>query len=245
MKKHIPNLLTLGNFLSGFLAIILAFSEYKEFAYLLIILGMLFDALDGRVARILNVQSDLGKELDSLADIVTFGVAPAIIIFNYSSNELSVIGIIIVALFPLCGALRLAKFNTQTSKSINNFSGLPITCAGGILALLSTFSNSLSAITILLFTMILSFLMISNIPYPSFKKLKINKHMAIFAVILILTTIIYIIKHPENFSLSLLITFGVYALSGILLEIHNLIHHKKYEIEDIDDEMEIENETNH
>lgn len=139
MKKHIPNLLTGMNVISGTLALFMAMYGYLEWAAIFILIGMVFDFFDGMVARLLHVKSEMGKELDSLADIVSFGVAPAVlahllmkeIVMGESGGniaDLSVVGQILVfvpLLIPFFSAFRLAKFNLDTRQT-TSFIGMPV-----------------------------------------------------------------------------------------------------------------------
>lgn len=125
MLKHLPNAITLLNLVSGFAATIFAIKGYNEYAAFCIILGGMLDFADGFVARLLKAYSDLGKELDSLADIVTFGVAPGAIMFNLltSGGLETVPAFFIASLIPAASALRLAKFNNDTTQT-TSFRGL-------------------------------------------------------------------------------------------------------------------------
>jgi len=126
MKKAIPNALTLCNLLLGFTSCVFAAQGMIEVASLLILGGMIFDFLDGFAARLLKAYSDIGKELDSLADIVTFGVAPGLILLSlFPENSLNqYIPIVIAGFIPMASALRLAKFNTDTDQK-TSFKGMP------------------------------------------------------------------------------------------------------------------------
>lgn len=126
LKSHVPNLITLLNLLSGVLAIICVFQYELYHAAWLIVLGAIFDFADGLVARLLNVHSELGKQLDSLADVVTFGVAPGLIGYQILNVEFGSAWYTLMPLMiPLFGALRLARFNIDTRQS-DSFIGLPI-----------------------------------------------------------------------------------------------------------------------
>lgn len=185
MKKAIPSSFTMGNLFCGFFAIILSSNTNEEFikyAVFLIILAMVLDALDGRLARILHVEGEFGKELDSLADIVTFGVAPAVIMYNLALHELGIIGVIFSGLFSLCGAFRLARFNIQSDGSKYYFIGLPITSGGGLLTVYAMYYKVIPISILLIITCIISLLMISNLKYSSFKY---NKKHSTYAVIFI------------------------------------------------------------
>ena len=147
LTKSIPSLFTVGNLFLGVLSIILAFSGEHGIAAVLVIVAMLLDGLDGRVARALNAQSEFGKELDSLSDVISFGVAPAFIMYVVAFNDPSVISPafawIVTAIFPICGALRLARFNVVAGTP-GYFIGLPIPAAGGVLCTLALFVNEIN-----------------------------------------------------------------------------------------------------
>jgi CDP-diacylglycerol---serine O-phosphatidyltransferase len=183
--KTIPNMFTLGNLYCGFLST--GFAAYGQFnnAAILILIGMMLDSMDGRLARMLKADSSLGKELDSLADIVTFGVAPSFLMYYTYFYQFGLLGFMVAGLFPLFGAYRLARFNISSTKtSLNYFIGVPITAAGGILALLTLFRESIpSIITTVVFTA-LSFLMVSRLRIPSFKEVPLPKYGTIVTIFL-------------------------------------------------------------
>jgi CDP-diacylglycerol--serine O-phosphatidyltransferase len=193
MKKHIPNLITSLNLISGFVAIIYALNGNIVTASWLILAAMVFDFCDGLSARMLKAYSNIGKELDSLADIVSFGVAPAIIVyqliirsmmlnapmlFNTETWNVSKIILLLPVIMPICGALRLAKFNVDDTQT-TSFKGLPI--PANALAVISIViawhyapSNILalfiqSDIAILIFTFIVSLLMVTRLPLLALK----------------------------------------------------------------------------
>lgn len=168
LTKWIPSFLTLGNMSCGIFAILMLWWE-KETTVLLILMGMIFDLLDGFAARKLHAESLFGQELDSLCDIVTFGVAPALLIYVETLQHLNLTGALLVALFIICGAIRLARFNIQAVHT-NGFLGVPITFAGGFLAIYSLFASQ-SKISLTVFVVILlSILMVSRVRFPSLKK---------------------------------------------------------------------------
>jgi CDP-diacylglycerol--serine O-phosphatidyltransferase len=190
--KMIPNMFTLGNLYCGFLSI--GFAAYGEFnnAAILILIGMMLDSMDGRIARMLKVDSELGKQLDSLADIVTFGVAPSFLVYYTYFFKFELLGLAIAGLFPLFGAYRLARFNITPSKSsLNYFVGVPITAAGGILALLTLFGGILPQIVTTVVFTALCFLMVSRIRIPSLKDVPLPKYGTI--VTLFLGSLLYLI----------------------------------------------------
>lgn len=175
---------TLGNLYCGFLSIGFAADGQFKNAAILILIGMMLDSMDGRVARMLKAETPLGKELDSLADIVTFGVAPSFLVYYTYFFQFGILGFAVAGLFPLFGAYRLARFNVSTTSSKNYFIGVPITAAGGILAILTLFGDTIpNIITTVIFTA-MCFLMISRIRIPSFKEIPLPKYGTIVTLFL-------------------------------------------------------------
>lgn len=171
-KSCIPNIFTFINLSCGILSILSTLNGQTRYyqAAILILLAGLVDRYDGRIARYLKVTSDLGKELDSLADLVSFGVAPSLLIFTLFSlgkfGPFGIIGYILLLAFPICGAYRLARYNTTEFDGI--FRGIPITIAGCVMAVFAIFSTYVKAenisIIIPIVLMILgSYLMVSNL----------------------------------------------------------------------------------
>lgn len=166
-KSNIPNIFTFLNLSCGVLSLLSTFNNDYTTSALLILIAGLVDRYDGRIARYLNVSSDLGKELDSLADLVSFGVAPSILIyilFNLGSfGPRGLLGIILLILFPICGAFRLARYNVASFNGV--FTGVPITITGCVLAsfaLITIWTTQVQWIAITL--MVLgSYLMISKL----------------------------------------------------------------------------------
>jgi CDP-diacylglycerol--serine O-phosphatidyltransferase len=132
-KSTLPNLFTFANLACGVLSLMMTIQNDYKWACIFILLAGFIDRYDGRVARFLNVSSDLGKELDSLADLVSFGVAPSILVcYIYNFTSLGIIGYLLVTIFPISGAYRLARYNSTTFNDV--FMGVPITAAGAFLA---------------------------------------------------------------------------------------------------------------
>jgi len=195
--KHIPNIITSLNLISGFFAIIFASSGDIVTSSWLILAAMIFDFLDGFSARLLKAYSVIGKELDSLADVVSFGVAPGIIMYHLLRNSLSLnaplnadlnsvntlLLLLISALMPVCGALRLAIFNVDSTQT-KTFKGLPIPAnALAVISVVIAGHNSQSHLfnsfsgspfLLILFTVVLSLLMISRIPLLSMKAVNLK-----------------------------------------------------------------------
>src|SRR5690554_4394921 len=176
---------TLANLYCGFLSINFAADGQYNNAAILILIGMMLDSMDGRLARMLHADTKLGKELDSLADIVTFGVAPSFLVYYTYFFQFGLLGFAVAGLFPLFGAYRLARFNVSPpNESLNYFTGVPITAAGGILALLTLFGNWIpEIITTVIFTG-MCFLMVSKLRIPSLKSVPLPKYGTIVTIFL-------------------------------------------------------------
>ena len=163
--RMIPSIFTLANLLFGFFALIWVIEGNFTLAAAMILLSVLMDSLDGKVARRLSVSSDFGKELDSLSDLVSFGVAPAILTYQailqpQQSLLVRYVGLGIAVGFALCGAVRLARFNMLNITTY--FVGVPITFAGGFMALLMFLRNMMPWYIYPASMMILAFLMVST-----------------------------------------------------------------------------------
>ena len=207
-RAAIPNLFTLGNLYSGFLSIGYASLGYYKSAAILVLIGMMLDSLDGRVARLLRVDSQMGKELDSLADVVTFGAAPAVLMYYTSFSNYGIIGLYIAGLFPLFGAYRLARFNvTPSSTSMKYFTGVPITAAGGLVAFLTLFSHTIPKIVLITVFVTFAFLMVSRIRIPSLKDVPIPRYSIIITLFLVGIIITMYQTGFGNFLFSYLLPF--------------------------------------
>lgn len=171
-KSCIPNVFTFINLSCGIISILSVMDEKYALSGAFILLAGLVDRYDGRIARFLNVSSDLGKELDSLADLVSFGVAPSILVYILFTLEAfgpnGLLGYAVLLLFPICGAYRLARFNTADFDG--SFTGIPITIVGCFIALFSLLSLKVAtSIYLAVFLMIIgSYLMVSKIKLKKF-----------------------------------------------------------------------------
>ncbi len=190
LRKIVPSLCTLANLLFGFVALVLIFEGHTDWAAVFIVAGALFDGFDGRLARALNVSSAFGKQLDSLSDLVTFGVAPALLAYVTSLNVLPAFwGAAAVLPFTLMGALRLARFNV-IEESPGFYIGVPITFAGGFLALLLILPATLPWWLVLAVLLVLSALMISTFQFPDFKTMGVKRaHVLAVCTVLIAAVI--------------------------------------------------------
>ncbi len=212
--KSLPNIFTIANLFLGIIAIILVFDNKPELAAMMVIIAMVTDGLDGRIARALNVQSEFGKELDSLSDVVSFGVAPALIVYVVAFQDIGVASWIATAIFPICGALRLARFNVVTGTP-GYFIGLPIPAAGGILSTLALFHRDVSTMVLLLSVVLLSYLMVSNLKYPSFKQSGVPKILYFITPVFVVVVVTLAVIYKGALIKLLFIPLGLYALLGL------------------------------
>lgn len=222
----IPSFFTLMNLFCGFLSIIIVAEGNLVLGAWLIIVAGLFDALDGFMARLANATSEFGIELDSISDVVSFGVAPGFLIYSFVLNELAIIGIILSALPPVCGAIRLARFNVDSRHGTFDFyRGLPIPVqAAMISAFYLTFNKRMEWFAnfehgflsfIIPIIIVLSFLMVSTIPFdkiPRFDKHSIKKYKNRLILFFIYLLIIIALQ-----DIGLMIVFTFFILKGVVL----------------------------
>ncbi len=239
----IPNTFTALNMACGFIGILYGFHGEFYKACMFIVLGAIFDSVDGRVARITNTQSSFGEQFDSLSDLVSFGVAPAIVFYFRFLTESGRPGMVAAFFFILCGALRLARFNANIDKNQSDyFQGLPI--PGGATAVVGYILLSLDVPELMnkgiavVYILFYAALMISSLPFPSFKKsewVKKNRRKVLMIIFLIFASLfIY-----EEIMIPLIITFYVVASM-----IYFLTHRKQFEgIFDWQEEPELESEV--
>lgn len=213
MKKHIPNLLTFGNLFCGFLAITYIINGDMRIAPILIFIAIMLDAVDGRVARILGVSNELGKELDSLADIVSFGVVPALLVAYTYLGDFGMTGILLAGLFPLFGAYRLARFNiTDQTESLKFFKGIPITLAGGIVTFLVLFSKSIPILLFMIIFYLLAIMMVSRVKIPSLKKIGLPKYSVLITLFLFYMVYLFAKTRTEHVSVYFYVALATYIL---------------------------------
>ncbi len=206
----LPNFITILGLLCGVYSIILSSAGSFIYAAYALILAAIFDFLDGRVARLMKGTSDFGVQLDSLCDMVSFGVAPVLLAYNYALEDLGRVGIMGVFLFVATGALRLARFNVQASRGGHSeyFVGLPIPVSAAYIASFVIFVNNLKYfhfeflhsanwnsivdISLTASVYVLAFLMVSSIPYYSFKKVRYFKEHP-FNTLVLLVIFIFVV----------------------------------------------------
>jgi len=217
----LPNMFTTMNLFCGFYAIIASIDGKFVAAAIAIIIAGVFDSLDGKIARATGTTSKFGIEYDSIADVISFGLAPGLMIYLWALRPLGRIGWLAAFLFMVCGALRLARFNTQVGTvSSEKFVGLPIPAAAGMNAVTILIFDKLSiagsahAILVLIMLYILSFLMVSTIKYDSFKKPELFRKMNFNSLVVAVLIFIFIASQP---AIALFMCGVLYVLSGPFL----------------------------
>jgi CDP-diacylglycerol--serine O-phosphatidyltransferase len=214
----LPNLLTTAGLFSGFYAVVMSMNGQFENAAIAIFIAMVFDGLDGRVARITNTQSDFGAEYDSMADMVSFGVAPAIVAYNFGLSELGKFGWLAAFIYVASAALRLARFNTQIGIADKSyFQGLASPAAAAVVAGMVWVSIDYDingddfGVIVAIITGLSGLLMVSNFKYNSFKEVDWHGKVPFVALLLIMLVFIIVATAP---SLVLFIVFILYAIAG-------------------------------
>lgn len=234
----IPSLFTIGNFACGFFSILSSINGNYARAGWLVLIAMLFDAVDGRVARILKVESAFGVEMDSLADLISFCTAPAFLIYFLALKNSTVLGAPIAFMFMLFGALRLAKFNAMAHAgkgSKQYFSGLPTPAAAAVLVSFALSYNIFAFDAngrllpgmhlylpyiynaVAFITVGLALLMVSNIPYAAFKggsRPAAHRKLPIVKLVGIVVVVALFFKYPQDI---VFILFGAYAIIGVIM----------------------------
>ena len=224
----LPNFFTALSAFLGVMSVIASSQGKFEKAFIYIVFSLIADGLDGRVARLTNTTSKFGLEFDSLADIVAFGVAPAMMLFFAIGENYGRFGALVSGLFVVFGAIRLARFNVTTGEiDPRYFIGLPIPTAAVVLSswvMLDLKYKGDFDILILIGALLLSFLMVSNFRYPSFKKVDFGKHLALKILVLIIIIASFIYLYPVE-SIALILT--AYTFYGVFRGIKGLIKAQK------------------
>ena len=231
----LPSMITFSSVLASFYAIILAFDPDNEksiyLASVLIFYAIIFDGLDGRVARMTKTQSDFGMQLDSLADGISFGIAPAIIVYRWGLEGLGEIGMAITFIYVVAGISRLAKFNVMAingTANKNHFSGMPIPLGAGLIVGIVMSYYQVKGLTSIpkgenpiawqiilsVIVLIISYLMVSNIPFKNFKHVKFSKKVVAILLTIVAILIVSLVKGKPAFTL-LAFTL-VYVVANLL-----------------------------
>lgn len=212
LKKGIhilPSLFTTGNVFCGFYAFIAVFNDQHYVAAWAIVVALIFDVLDGRIARLTKTTSAFGAQYDSLADVISFGMAPAFLAYSWVMKPFNRVGWMAAFLFLLCAALRLARFNiTKPDVKGDYFIGLPTPAAAAVLASLvigfeDLFATRINPMVMVAVVYGLAFLMVSNIKYPAMKRLNFRKRVA-FPRFLFVILFIYVLATIPRIALFVL-----------------------------------------
>jgi CDP-diacylglycerol--serine O-phosphatidyltransferase len=212
----LPNIFTSLNIFFGFYAVIASIDGKFVAAALAIIIAAVFDLLDGKIARATHTTSRFGVEYDSLADLISFGLAPGLMMYLWALKPLGRIGWLAAFLFMVCGALRLARFNSQVGKvGSDHFVGLPIPAAAGMNATTMLlwhkfgFPVEPNRMLILVMLYIIAFLMVSNISYNSFKNASLYRKMNFNVLVAAVLVLIFIAAQPSIALFSLCLAYVV------------------------------------
>ena len=230
----LPNLLTTAGLFSGFYAVVSSMNGHFESAAVAIFIAMIFDGLDGRVARITNTQSAFGAEYDSMADMVSFGIAPGLVAYNWALSGMGKFGWLAAFVFVAAAALRLARFNTQVGVADKRyFQGLASPAAAGVIASIVWVGASYKidgqayGFIIGLVTIVSGLLMVSNFRYNSCKEVNWKGRVNFLVVLLIVLVFVIVASSPENVLLAI---FTLYACSGPVTTIRSV---KKLKLEHV------------
>ena len=214
----LPNLFTTASLFAAFYSIVASFKAQYEVAVIAIFIGMIADGLDGRIARLTNTQSEFGAQYDSLSDMVTFGVAPALLLYSWNLNQLGKFGWLVAFVYTAAVALRLARFNTQVETADKRyFQGLACPPAAAIVSSFAWFCHQnqyehfmVSVVTAVV-AVLSAILMVSNVRYYSFKEVDFKGKVPFLYLLLMVILFVAIAANP---SVVLFTGFGIYALSG-------------------------------
>lgn len=223
----LPNLFTVGALFCGFYAIVIAMRQQYATAAIAIFIAMILDGLDGRIARLIHAQSDFGAQMDSLADMVSFGVAPALVLYLWSLHSLGKAGWLAAFVYAVCTALRLARFNVRSAHHIDKafFQGLSTTASAGCVASLvwlcerSRISGIEISHIVLVLTILLSLLKVSMIAFRSFKDINFRGRVPFSGILLVVLVFVLVSFDPPDV---LAVIFWGYALSGPLSLVYRM-----------------------
>lgn len=215
----LPNLLTTFTLFAGFYSLVVAMKGNFEAAAIAIFVAMIADGLDGRVARLTNTQTPFGAEYDSLSDMVAFGVAPSLVIYNWSLASLGKLGWVAAFLYTAAVALRLARFNVQVTDK-RFFKGLPCPSAAGIVASIIwlgsnyQWTGKILAVSLGLLMIAVACLMVSTVRYSSFKSIDFKDRVPFLTIVSAVFLLAAVALEPPEMLFTL---FAIYLLSGPLM----------------------------
>ena len=224
----LPNLFTTASLFAAFYSLVSSMKGQYEAAVIAMLIGMIADGLDGRIARLTNTQSAFGAQYDSLSDMVTFGVAPPILLYNLMLGQLGKFGWLVAFFYTATVALRLARFNTQLdTEDKRYFQGLPCPPAAAVMASFAwlcyqhEWQNMMIVVLTAFLSLVISVLMVSNLRYYSFKEIDFKGKVPFLYILVMIILFVAIAADP---AIVLFIGFSIYALSGPVL---TLLHWRK------------------
>ncbi len=222
----LPNLMTTAALFAGFYAVIAGIQGNFELGAIAILVAMVLDGLDGRIARMTNSCSAFGAEYDSLSDMISFGLAPALLMFQWVLHDFGKLGWLIAFIYTVAAALRLARFNTQVGVADKRyFQGLPSPAAAGVLAALiwmveaNQLENPALPVMALILTLVVGVMMVTNIRFSSFKELNLKDKVPFVTLLVVVLIFVVITLEPPIF---LFIIFLTYTLSGPIVTLVTL-----------------------
>ena len=222
----LPNLMTTAALFAGFYAVIAGIQGNFEQGAIAILIAMVFDGLDGRIARMTNSCSDFGAEYDSLADMISFGLAPAILIFQWALMDFGKLGWLVAFIYTVAAALRLARFNTQVGVADKRyFQGLPSPAAAALLAGLiwvvesNQIDLAITPVVALVLTVFAGLMMVSNTRFSSFKELNLKDKVPFVTLLVVVLIFVVITIKP---AIILFLIFLTYAISGPVITLLTL-----------------------
>jgi CDP-diacylglycerol--serine O-phosphatidyltransferase len=240
----LPNLFTTGCLFMGFFAIVSAMGQRFEAAAVAIFIAMIMDSLDGRVARLTNTESDFGAQYDSLADMVSFGLAPSLVMYEWSLSSMGKLGWLAAFIFAAGAALRLARFNTQVGTAGKRyFQGLPSPAAAALLAGMVWVGTDYQLVGVdlrfpaFLVTLLAGVLMVSNIRYRSFKDLDLRGKVPFVAVLIVVLVFVFISIDPPQ------VLFGIFLAYGVSGPVVTLMTLRKRRAERLQHQSQAEQEA--
>ena len=225
----LPSLFTIGNMLCGFAAVLATLHGRLALAGWLIVLAGVLDGLDGRIARLTHSTSEFGKEYDSLADVVSFGLAPAILVYQWRLDDLGRSGLALAFLFLVAGSVRLARFNVQAGKVDRRFFvGLAIPVGAGAVTLPVLLDPSPVAphgqlVIVGLYVLAISLLMVSTVPYRSFKDFNLHQRYPTTLVFVLALIIVVLVTYREH---AMAVLLGIYVLLGPIEQAARTLLHR-------------------
>ncbi len=243
----LPNLFTTAALFAGFYAIVAAMQGKFALAAISVFIAMIWDGLDGRIARLTNTQTEFGVQYDSLSDMVSFGLTPALLLYQWGLQDLGKVGWLAAFLYAASTALRLARFNTQAAVADKRFfQGLPCPAAAGVVAGLIWFCHNLGVpgdhlrFLAVIVSVSLASLMVSNVRYYSFKKMDMKGKVPFVVILLVVLLFVAVALNPAQ---NLFFIFGAFALSGPVLTIiraHQLRGIKRKKHQEVEEESDLD-----